>query len=313
MEQGAMQLGQLKKQNESRDAFGAAIPEPDRLIFNAFPEQYATSKFKVPEKPQLVTIDTPNGPMQRWMRPGESAGVDVGAPAAPIPTGMVRGQDGKLVYDPGYLSGQQEIRAAGKAETTIKMPPMQTKFGEAVGKAQGEEYTGILKAGFNASGTLANLNRIESLMDGVQTGKLTPLTKDISSMAASVGVNISDKLPQQEAIAALSNEMALKAKNSGGENMMPGAMSDPDRRFLVEMVPNLVNTPGGNKLIIETLKRKAKRDQDIAKMARAYVAKKGDYEGFTDELMAWSDKNPLFSDLMPKTQGAPQGAVRRIR
>ena len=82
--------------------------------------------------------------------------------------------------------------------------------------------------------------------------------------------------------------------------MMPGAMSDPDRRFLVEMVPGLANTPGGNKIIIEALERKAKRDIEVAKMARAYTKKNGTMDGFSDELAAWSEKNPLFADLAAK-------------
>lgn len=192
---------------------------------------------------------------------------------------------------------------APAASAVVKMAPMETEFGKAVGKQQGEEYSSIQKAGFSASGTLNNLSRVESLLDGVNTGKLAPLGKDISSLAASVGINIDPNLPQKEAVAALSNEMALKAKNSGGENMMPGAMSDPDRRFLVEMVPGLSNTKGGNKIIIETLKRKAKRDQQVAKMAREYIGKNKTLDGFSDELSAWSEKNPLFSDLMAQSGG----------
>lgn len=203
---------------------------------------------------------------------------------------------------------------APAASATVKLPPMQTKFEEAVGKQQGEDYANIQKAGFSASATLNNLDRMSALLQGVETGKLAPLTKDIASIAASIGINIDPQLGQKEAIASIANEMALKAKNQGGENLMPGAMSDPDRRFLVEMVPGLANTPGGNAIIIETLRRKAKRDIEVAKMARAYAAKNGNFNGFSDELAAWSEKNPLFADLSSKVGGsAPPGAVRRIK
>ncbi len=224
---------------------------------------------------------------------------------------LLKARDQIPVGDPRRVLYDQAISKATThapaASAVVKMPPMETEFGKAVGKQQGEEYSSIQKAGFAASGTLNNLNRVESLLDGVNTGKLAPLGKDISSLAASVGINIDPNLPQKEAVAALSNEMALKAKNSGGENMMPGAMSDPDRRFLVEMVPGLSNTPGGNKIIIETLKRKAKRDQQVAKMAREYIGKNRTLDGFSDELAAWSEKNPLFSDLATK---ASSGNVR---
>ena len=60
-------------------------------------------------------------------------------------------------------------------------------------------------------------------------------------------------------------------------------------------------------MIIETLQRKAKRDIDVAKMAREYRQKNKTHNGFSEELAAWSEKNPLFEDLAPK---AMQSNVR---
>ncbi len=42
------------------------------------------------------------------------------APTAP-PTGMVRGPDGSLQYDPNYLAGQKDIRAAGRPQTNVSV------------------------------------------------------------------------------------------------------------------------------------------------------------------------------------------------
>jgi hypothetical protein len=104
----------------------------------------------------------------------------------------------------------------------------------------------------------------------------------------------------------LSNEMALELRNPSGGAGMPGAMSDQDRAFLANMTPGLGKTPGGNKLIIETARKIAKRDQEVAKMARAYRNKKGHFDyGFFDELQDYADKNPLFKDVAVPTQSAP--------
>jgi hypothetical protein len=57
----------------------------------------------------------------------------------------------------------------------------------------------------------------------------------------------------------------------------------------------------------------AKREQQVAKMARAYRKKNnGTFdEGFYDELAAWSEKNPLFkaAPQQPKPAPAPAGGL----
>jgi len=292
-----MQMGEMQSRNQALQAFRSKLPPELQSQFDIDPKGFMSLLNKQQEEYTL----TPGA--VRYKGSEKIAEVPMKQEASTLDKLM----DSAGITDPAkraQFASQALVKQtthAPAASAVVKMAPMETEFGKAVGKQQGEEYSSIQKAGFSASGTLNNLNRVESLLDGVSTGKLAPLGKDISSLAASVGINIDPNLPQKEAVSALSNEMALKAKNSGGENMMPGAMSDPDRRFLVEMVPGLSNTPGGNKIIIETLKRKAKRDQQVAKMAREYIAKNRTIDGFSDELSAWSEKNPMFSDLMTKS------------
>jgi hypothetical protein len=72
-------------------------------------------------------------------------------------------------------------------------------------------------------------------------------------------------------------------------------MSDADRQFLRGMVPGIEKTPEGRKMITESMVKLAKRDQDVAKIARDYRKKKGMIdEGFYEELNAYSAANPLF-------------------
>jgi hypothetical protein len=78
---------------------------------------------------------------------------------------------------------------------------------------------------------------------------------------------------------------------------MPGAMSDKDREFLVNMMPGISRTPGGNKLLVETMKKLAQRDVEVAQLARDYRNRRGKLdEGFYNELRQFSEANPLFQD-----------------
>ena len=179
----------------------------------------------------------------------------------------------------------------------------ETVESQTVGKGFGEEYNKIQQAGFNASSKINNLGRLSQLLEGVETGKLTPSATNLAAYAESIGFKVDPKLPNKQAALALSNEIALQLRNPSGGAGMPGAMSDKDREFLVSMTPGIEQTPEGRKLIIETGIKLAKRDQDVARLARAYRKENGHMdEGFSEVLAEFSAAHPLFDT--PKTDSA---------
>lgn len=164
-----------------------------------------------------------------------------------------------------------------------------------VGEGMGEMYLDLQKAGSSASGKLGKLDRMEQLSEGVNTGKFAPAITQVAAVAESLGFKVDPKLGPKQALEALSNEIALELRNPSGGAGLPGAMSDGDREFLRSMTPGLAKTREGNKLIIQTARAVAKRDQEVAKLARDYRKKHGSLdEGFYDELADYSAANPLF-------------------
>jgi hypothetical protein len=182
-------------------------------------------------------------------------------------------------------------------KTIVNMPPQENAEKKTVGEAFGKQYATIQEAGFKSNSMINNVQRLNSLLDKVNTGKLTPLGVDIASTAESLGFKgIDPKLGNKLAAESLANEMALQLRNPSGGAGMPGALSDADRVYLQSMTPGLTKTPEGRKLISETMVTIAKRDQDVAKLARDYRKKNGGFdEGFYNELAAWSAANPLFT------------------
>ena len=180
---------------------------------------------------------------------------------------------------------------------------------KAVGKHFGEQYSKTQEAGLMAGSKINKYTRLNQLLEGVNTGKLTPLGVEVASAAQSLGFSIDPKLANKQAADALSNEMALELRDPSGGAGMPGAMSDQDRAFLQNMVPGLSKTPEGRKLMTETATSLAKRDQEVARKAREYRKKRGTIdEGFYEELQQYSEANPLFKQ-QPKQTGAPTRAV----
>lgn len=225
------------------------------------------------------------------------AGAEIGqGPPALVPQmETVQGPGGSILQRDPTSNKLTSVLGREPVGTTVNVNSKQeTEESKAVGKALGDQYVEIQKAGVNANGKINKLDRLSSLLEGVRTGKLTPRMTDLAAYADSFGIKLDPKLDEKQGAQSLIGELVLQARNPSGGAGMPGAMSDADREFLKSINPSLAATQGGNRLIIETLRKLAARDQEVAKMARAYRAKKGTLEGFSDELATWSEQNPLF-------------------
>jgi hypothetical protein len=185
----------------------------------------------------------------------------------------------------------------------------ETEEAKAVGKLQGETYGRLQTSGLDAYGKVAKYQRLEQLLQGIETGKLTPAMTEVAALADSVGIKVDPALGAKQAADAITKEMALELRNPQGGAGMPGALSDSDRQFLVAMTASLGKTPEANRMIIDSRKKLAQRDIQVAKMAREYRARNGRLdEGFYADLEKFSGANPLFPKQEAKgTIGATEG------
>ncbi len=220
----------------------------------------------------------------------------------PINGYLVPDGKGGWKIDPAFYAAEQGLKRAGASNVSVNTR-QESEEAKTVGKAFGEQYADIQKGGYESAAKIAKYNRMEQLLSGIQTGKLTPAATDIAATAESLGIKVDPKLPAKQAAQALANEVALTLRNPAGGAGMPGALSDKDLVFLRSMTPGLGNTPGGNALIIQTAKKLAQRDRDIAKLARDYRTKHGTMdEGFYNEAAKFSESNPLFDSMAPTTK-----------
>ena len=201
----------------------------------------------------------------------------------------------------------------------------ESAFAVELAKSQAETYTSVMKGAASAPGDNARLDRLNQLLEGVQTGKyatsLMELQKGLRTILGDNAPTIFGKaadIAQAEAAAALSNEIALTLRNPAGGAGMPGAMSDSDRQFLASMVPGLETTEPGRRLMIETKKRLNNRRVEEARLIREYMrANGGKLDGWEIHVAEWAEKNPLFGDLKvpdaPPSGGPPPPAADRAR
>lgn len=205
-------------------------------------------------------------------------------------------------------TGQLQAVGSPASRTTVNMPPIEKEEDKFIGKSRGEAFVSINKAGYDANQRLAKLEMLDRTLTGVDTSGLTPIGMKVASAARGLGINIDANLPAKEAAQAISNEMALQMRNPAGGAGMPGAMSDADREFLLNSVPNLSQTPQGRAMLIEVQKRLAKRDQEVAALAREYRGKVGKFDEGFDDFLRSRINGSLFADLMPRSKSGVIGA-----
>ena len=198
-------------------------------------------------------------------------------------------------YTGTFMDYQQELRRAGA--TNVNIDRGETKYDEEMGKQFAQLNKEIIDGARDGRRKIAVLSRMEGILSdpNVYTGAGANLVLQAKRMAKAMGFDVGD-LSGPEAIQAISNQFALELRNPSGGAGMPGALSDKDREFLQQSVPGLERTPGGNRLIIDYMRRMAERSIQVDKLRRDYVRQhKRLDEGFYDILAEWSEANPIFT------------------
>jgi hypothetical protein len=214
-----------------------------------------------------------------------------------------------------YLgSGWTERQATG---ATVNMPPLEKQFDTKLGGAEGEAAGDLLTKIPDAA--QAQLNNIDALKQaigqmqaaGTDTGALASVKNRIGALAQAFGMDPStfglpaDAGPGQ-LLTSLTNQLALQARSTSSGTGMPGAMSDSDRAFLQQSVPNIGDTPMGIQAKITIAERLAQRQLEGAQMfATKYPHTQAGYESFLKDWRAYNQQNPVFSGAF-KSQATGQ-------
>lgn len=141
--------------------------------------------------------------------------------------------------------------------------------------------------GLDAGGTLARINRLEGLLQNIDTG----LGTSIKAFAGRFGIQ-TEGLSNIQAAEALINSLVPMQRPAGS-----GPMSDADLALFQRSLPSLINSPQGNQLIINTMRGIAEYDRQGADIVQRYrngeitVAQAfGELNARTDPL-SWLDKS----------------------
>jgi hypothetical protein len=145
---------------------------------------------------------------------------------------------------------------------------MQKGFGENLT----DTITANLKAGRSAASTIGTVDNMKMLLDeGVKTGFGQETLLKLGQAGQLFDPNFNTKgLAGQEAFQAFSTQIVLPQVKQLGANP-----TDTDLKFIVTGAAGLAKTVEGNKLLLDTLALKLKREQDLSKFSNQWLGSNG--------------------------------------
>lgn len=211
--------------------------------------------------------------------------------------GLYQRQGGKLPF----IDFKKQLAEAGATRVNTTVNSGEKAFDNAVGKSYGDTFVEMNKAARDSVGAINNLNVLENLTrdPNFYSGTGGEFATRLKQAGVSGGF-----LPEG---AASSNELFQKiSQKSVVDNLgsLGAGVSNADRQFIQGTVPNIANTPEGNRQIISYGKKVEQRKQEVAKLAREYARKNGGRidAGFDEQIAQWAEKNPLFpGGALPKS------------
>lgn len=200
------------------------------------------------------------------------------------------------------------------AGTTVQMPAGETAYDREVGTGLGKQYLAIQEAATTARTSLDALTVMErsasdeNFYSGAGGDQVLAFKRAITAMGGEP-----DAVTSMETFNAAASQAALASM--GGS--LGAGFSNADRDFIMGQVPNLGNTPAGNRALISIHRRLAQRKLEIAEQAEVYAKDHGGRidAGFNAFISQWADQNPLFepdaatSASAPGSTGAPAPAA----
>jgi len=236
----------------------------------------------------LIRTDSTSGTfesMGQFAQPAEPGFAPVTAEEAAslgLPPGAYqRGPDNRL-YEIG----------GGSTNVTVNTGEGSSQWNKTLDENNAKRYIGLQDEALGAQRALNSFAAMDQLLadPNLYSGAGGELVLGLKRVGAAMGID-PDGIQSAETFNALSKQAAL---DTMGGSLGTG-FSNADRDFVIDQVPNLGNTPAGNRQIVAIQRKLAQRKIEIAQRAQEYVDRNGQLDnGFDRELREWAEANPLF-------------------
>ncbi len=158
----------------------------------------------------------------------------------------------------GPLEWEQAQRKAGANSTTNIVGGEGDKFYQKLDEKNAEALAALSDAGMQARARMGQINRLEGLFANVPQG----IEGGFKKLAGDWGIAIGEGTSDIQAASALLEKMVPEQRAPGS-----GPMSDADIRMFRASLPRIINQPGGNELIFQTMRGIAEYEQQMGAIA----------------------------------------------
>lgn len=161
----------------------------------------------------------------------------------------------------------------------------------------------IYDTGLKATRNMGRIDQLDALLSANPTGAGAALTQ----FAGSLGIPV-EGLNEIQAAQALINSLVPEQRQPGS-----GPMSDADLALFKQSLPQIINQPGGNKIIVDTMRAIAQYDAEGARIVQQMRLPKDDPNHLTrDEAFNALQNRPNPLAQFQGNPGAAQGATAPI-
>ena len=161
-----------------------------------------------------------------------------------------------------FLDYKTAISKAGATNVTVGGEGTEA-FEKEFGQLDARKLAAIDNVGSSASRSLTQINRLETLLGNVPTG----MSANIKQLAGNFGIQ-TEGLGDIQAATAIINALVPAQRPAGS-----GPMSDADLDLFKQSLPRIINSPGGNQMIIDTMRGLAQYDAMGSEIVQRFRAK----------------------------------------
>jgi hypothetical protein len=188
----------------------------------------------------------------------------------------------------------EQARAWVSSGTTVNVgDKSETEMQKVIGKGVGEQAVALQQAGSIAQRNMASYGILGDILQNAPQGGRGAFV----AAAANLGIKF-DGASDAEAAQAIINQLVPQQRQPGS-----GPMSDADLELFKRSLPRLVNTPEGNRLILQTLNNISQYDIQRAMIAQDLMTNRITVPEYFDKLNAL--QNPLEMFRSQSEQAAP--------
>ncbi len=178
------------------------------------------------------------------------------------------------------------------------------KFEEKFAELDAAALAEVAGVGATASRSLAQIGRLEALLNNIDSG----MGASVKEFAGNFGIQ-TDGLDDIQAANALISALVPAQRPAGS-----GPMSDEDLKLFKQSLPRIINSPGGNQIIINTMRGLAEYDAEGGRIVQRL--RKGDITQSEAFELLYNRPDP-FAAFKAPAASAPTGdpdrdAARKI-